>query len=255
MADPALRFTGRAEDYHKYRPRYPSQIAEALESECRLTSESTIADIGAGTGLLTELFLSRGNRVIAVEPNREMREVCKRLLNHYPLLQVVDGRAEATTVTDQSVDAITVGQAFHWFELERTRTEFLRILRPQSWVALIWNLRDSDASPFLRAYQKLLHDYAVDLPMDRRLPTTESLNGFFGSEGYRSMAFRHKEDLPCAAVVGRAVSSSCVPNRAHRQHRRFVAELRDLFLAHQEAGRVTYWQTAILYYGQLQGCR
>ena len=95
-----------------------------------LTPMWTVADIGSGTGLSTRLFLDHRNSVFAVKPNREMREAAERILESYPGFKSVDGSAEATGLTDHSVDLIVAGQAFHWFDGAKSRAEFRRILRP-----------------------------------------------------------------------------------------------------------------------------
>ncbi|HET7713915.1 MAG TPA: methyltransferase domain-containing protein, partial [Patescibacteria group bacterium] len=105
MKDHTQRFSTRADNYARYRPSYPEQVLDVLREECGLRPDAIVADIGSGTGLLTELFLRNGNTVYAVEPNREMREAGERLLGDYNNFTSVDGTAEATTLGDQSVDA------------------------------------------------------------------------------------------------------------------------------------------------------
>ena len=151
MSDSTRRFSSRVDNYVKYRPSYPPEVVELLAAECGLTPGALVADIGAGTGLLAELFLQNGYRVLGVEPNREMRQAGERLLGDYPHFTSIDGTAEVTTLADKSVDIITAGQAFHWFDREKARAEFARILRPGGWVALVWNERRVDATPFLAA--------------------------------------------------------------------------------------------------------
>jgi len=145
------RFSNRVDNYIKYRPGYPQAVIETLAAECGLTSQSVIADIGSGTGILAEMFLKNGNAVTGVEPNREMREAGERLLSAYPRFTSVDGRAEATGLADASVDFVTAGQSLHWFDLKASRREFRRILKPSGWVAIVWNDR-RDESPFMQAY-------------------------------------------------------------------------------------------------------
>ena len=111
--DPTRRFSSRVENYIKYRPGYPPAVFRLLESECGLTADSVVADVGSGTGLLSELFLGNGYRVYGIEPNREMREAGERLLSSYTNFKSVGGRAEETTLDDGSVDFVTAGQAFH----------------------------------------------------------------------------------------------------------------------------------------------
>ena len=156
------RFSTRVADYVKYRPGYPAGVLRLLEAECGFDSTSVVADVGSGTGLLSELFLKNGNRVYGVEPNREMREAGEQLLSSYENFTSVDGRAEETTLDDDSVDFVTAGQAFHWFDPPRARLEFKRILRPGGWVVLVWNDRLTGGTPFLEDYERLLVWYGTD---------------------------------------------------------------------------------------------
>jgi SAM-dependent methyltransferase len=114
--DPTQRFSSRVENYVRYRPSYPSGLMDLLARECGLTFHSRVADIGSGTGLLARLFLDIGCEVLGVEPNPGMRQAEERLLAQWPRFRSVDGRAEATTLPDCSVDFVTAAQAFHWFE-------------------------------------------------------------------------------------------------------------------------------------------
>ncbi len=129
MTDPTRRFSGRVENYARYRPGYPGEVLDLLRQRCGLTEDSEIADVGSGTGALARLFLENGNRVFGVEPNAEMRGAGERLLRRYGRFTSVAARAEDTTLTEGSVDLVTAGQAFHWFDLGPTRREFARILK------------------------------------------------------------------------------------------------------------------------------
>src|SRR5215212_8807265 len=111
MSDSTRRFSSRVDNYVKYRPSYPPEVVALLAAECGLTPDALVADVGSGTGLLAELFLKHGNRVFGVEPNREMREAGERLLADYPQYTSINGTAEATTLSEQSIDIITAGQA------------------------------------------------------------------------------------------------------------------------------------------------
>ncbi len=149
MIDPTQRFSSRVDNYIRYRPSYPAAIVDLLEKECGLTPEWVVADIGTGPGNLTRLFLDNGARVVGVEPNREMREAGERLLRGYSTYSSVAGTAEATTLANASVDLVTAGQAFHWFDQARARREFARVLRAPRWVALVWNERRVDSTPYM----------------------------------------------------------------------------------------------------------
>ena len=192
MTDPTQRFSSRVENYIKYRPDYPNAIIATLQEECQLSSTSLVADIGSGTGLLTELFLQNGNTVFAVEPNREMRDAGKRILQNYDGLHNVPGKAEDTTLADHSIDLIAAGQAFHWFDVEKTRAEFLRILKPGGYAMLIWNDRDTKATPFLIAYEQLLQQYATNYAeVNHKQFDDAALGHFFRPLGLKLLIFEN----------------------------------------------------------------
>jgi SAM-dependent methyltransferase len=252
MTDPTLRFSSRVENYIKYRPHYPQALIATLRAECQLTSASPVADIGSGTGLLTELFLQNGNQVFGVEPNREMRAAGERLLRNYPGFQSVAGRAEATTLADQSVDFVVAGQAFHWFDRQKARREFLRILKPTGWVMLVWNERETRATPFLMAYEQLLERYALDYArVNHKQVDQAAVADFYGVPGFKVKTFDHWQVFDYAGVQGRLLSSSYAPEAGHPNYEPMLAELAKIFQAHQVNGRVGFGYTTRMYYGQL----
>ena len=130
MTDPLSRFSNRSENYAKFRPGYPAGVVETLKHDCGLNETSVIADVGSGTGILSEMFLQNGNSVVAIEPNAAMRQVADRLLQRYEKFRSINAAAEATTLETESVDLVTAAQAFHWFDRARAKKEFARILKP-----------------------------------------------------------------------------------------------------------------------------
>jgi SAM-dependent methyltransferase len=253
MQDATKRFSSRVENYINYRPSYPWGVIDTLQVACGLTPAAVIADIGAGTGLLSELFLRLGNRVYGVEPNREMREAGERLLAHYPHFHSVDGTAEVTTLPDQSIDFVTAGQAFHWFDQARARLEFLRILRPGGWVVLVWNYRRL-ATPLMDAYEQLLHTYSAEYPTvghQRPDMDDEALNAFFAPQGCRVATHTNQQHFDFAGLQGRLLSSSYAPEAGHPQHEPMLAALRALFNTYQVDGLVTFDYDTKVYYGRL----
>src|SRR5512137_1658228 len=162
FADSKRRFSNRVADYVRYRPGYPSAIRDVLRTECGLRPGHVIADIGSGTGFLSELFLKNGNRVYGVEPNEAMRLAGEEYLASYDSFTSVNGSAEATTLDDASVDFVTAGQAFHWFDPQATRREFLRILKPGGWVLVVWNDRRVSETTFGRDYENVLVRFGID---------------------------------------------------------------------------------------------
>ena len=252
MLNPTQRFSSRVENYVKYRPGYPKAIIDLLRQECRLTGASVIADIGSGTGILTELLLNNGNTVFGVEPNQEMRGAAERLLSGYSHFQSVAGTAEATTLPEKSVDLITAGQAFHWFDGGKTRQEFLRILKPQGWVALIWNDRNITAHPFFEAYEQLLKTYGTDYEaVGHKHTDAEMVGSFFGIGGFKVATFPNHQVFDNEGLQGRLLSSSYAPEQGHPNHLPMLAELKVIFQKYQLNGNVTFEYDTAVYYGRL----
>jgi SAM-dependent methyltransferase len=252
VIDPTRRFSSRVESYVKYRPGYPSAVIATLRDECRLGPASLIADIGAGTGLLTELFLQNGNPVFAVEPNPEMRATAERLLRNYRDFRSVAGKAEASTLADRSVDFVVAGQAFHWFDRPKAQKEFARILKATGWVMLVWNQVELRSSLFLRAHEDLMRKYATHGPRaDHSKRDEAAAVDVFGSGGFRSRAFRHSQRLDHAGVQGRVRSLSTMPEPGHPDHEKMLAELAEIFRTHQADGTVEFRYVTTMYYGRL----
>jgi SAM-dependent methyltransferase len=252
MTDATQRFSSRVENYIKFRPGYPNGVVETLRSECGLTADSIVADVGSGTGILTEMFLRNGNAVYGVEPNREMREAAERLLRDYPRFRSVAAQAEETTLDDDSVDFVTAGQAFHWFDREKTRREFARILRPHGWIALIWNERVTTTTPFLVAYEQLLKDYSTDYEqVDHRRIDDDVIRAFFGSDDFRLKQFKNAQVFDYEGVKGRLLSSSYAPEEGRPNYQPMIAELERIFQTYKDEGRVVFEYVTQMYYGQL----
>jgi len=227
-------------------------VLETLQISCDLIPTSVIADIGSGTGILSELFLQNGNPVYAIEPNREMREAGKQLLQGHPNFHSIDGRAEATTLSDQSVDFVTAGQAYHWFDQSQARTEFQRILKPDGWVVLVWNDRNIGGTPFLEAYEQLLIDYATDYQeVTNKQVVDDTLTKFYGLTGYHIRTFPNAQSFDFPSLRGRLLSSSYSPLPGHPNHEPLLAALEKIFETHQVNGRVTFAYTTQVFYGQL----
>ena len=252
MIDPTLRFSSRAENYVKYRPHYPREVITTLLEECGLAPSALVADIGSGTGALTELFLQNGNRVFAVEPNRRMREAAEGLLRKFPGFRSVEGRAEATNLEDHSVDFAVVGQAFHWFEIPETRREFLRILRPPAWSMLVWNEREFQRTPFLAAYDRLLQRHAPDYAREKHKRVYDTaLMDFFGRRGFAERTFSCLQEMDFEGAKGRLLSSSYTPEPGHPDHEPMMAELLKIFETYEVNSRVTFEYITRMYFGQL----
>jgi SAM-dependent methyltransferase len=206
------RFTGRVADYERYRTRYPAQVIDILSERCGLTREAQVADIGAGTGMLSELFLEYGNSVVAIEPNDEMRAGSERLAQAWPGFLVKKGTAEATGLEDVSVDYVAAGRAFHWFDPEPAKREFKRIVRPGGWVVLVTNSRVRDESPQSLDYEALLREHGIDYKENReRYEIAPKIDSFFaGGELFRE-EISGEQRLTLEDLIGLTQSLSVSP--------------------------------------------
>jgi SAM-dependent methyltransferase len=251
VTDSTLRFSSRVQDYVRYRPGYPLEIIDLLRRECGLTPESVIADVASGTGLWTRLLLENGNRVYAVEPNNEMREAGEQLLASYRRLVSVAGRAEATTLRNQSVDFVTAAQAAHWFDRDGARQEFARILKPGGWCVLIWNQRRTGSTPFLLDYEQLSLSYGTDYKEIRHENTTAVIDKFFAPMPFKARTFEYRQEFDFAGLKGRLLSSSYIPGPDHPRYAPMLEELRHIFERNQVNGRVYIDYDTRVFYGHI----
>jgi ubiquinone/menaquinone biosynthesis C-methylase UbiE len=132
----ATSFGAVAAAYDAGRPTFP---AEALTWILGPGRGLQVLDLGAGTGKLAEVAAGLGHDVVAVDPSREMLEVCRRR----PGIDTMVGAAESIPLAHASVDAVIVGQAFHWFDHARALPEIARVLRPNGVLGLLWNNADT----------------------------------------------------------------------------------------------------------------
>ena len=252
MSSNVERFSTRVENYVKHRPGYPPEVLGLLRAECGLAPASVVADVGSGTGILSELFLRNGNRVYGVEPNREMREAGARLLARYPEFVSVEGRAEATTLADGAVDFVTAGQAMHWFERGAARREFARVLRPGGWVVVLWNERLTAGTPFLEAYERLLLEHGTDYrEVSDKYAEDSLIEPFFGAGRFRPASFPNLQVFDLGGLRGRLLSASYVPEPGHPGFDNMMRALDALFDEHARDGRVLVEYETKVYYGRL----
>jgi SAM-dependent methyltransferase len=246
MSDNTQRFSNRVDDYVRYRPHYPPAIIPYLQDTYRLTTGKHIADIGAGTGISSQLFLEAGYMVTAVEPNKEMRDKCIELLGVYNNFKAIDGTAEQTNLPDASVEAIVCGQAFHWFDRERCKPEFQRILRGDSLVILMWNER-STLTQFEREYEALIQKHGNNYKeVNHRNVDPHSIADFFSPAPMQWRAFPNYQVFDFEGLLGRLLSSSYMPAKGAAGYDAMYDDLLRLFDKHQQNGTITiHYETRV----------
>ncbi|OQP48037.1 methyltransferase type 11 [Niastella yeongjuensis] len=247
--DNTQRFSNRVENYVKYRPHYPPAIVNYIQQQFGFKT-GTIADVGAGTGILTSLFLDAGYAVYAVEPNAPMLAKATTLLQDYPGFTAVPGTAENTTLPENSVDAIMAGQAFHWFNPENSKAEFTRILKPQGLVMLVWNERNTQA-PFEQEYDALINKYGKDyVQVKHRNIEPADIESFFAPAPMELKVFDNQQVFDFDGLKGRLLSSSYMPLQGEAGYEEMLTALNKLFDKYQQAGTITITYDTRLYAGK-----
>ncbi|PVX83154.1 class I SAM-dependent methyltransferase [Paraburkholderia unamae] len=249
--DSTRRFTDRVADYVKFRPTYPREVATFVHVECGIAPGAPVADIGAGTGLSTKLFLDAGHPVTAVEPNAAMRVAADDLLGGYKGYRSVAGTAEATTLDPASVDLVSAAQAFHWFHKTDTQREFARILKPRGKIVLFWNSRLLEGSAFLEGYEALLQRFCPDYArVAESYPDAAAMADWFGEGFEHQTVFPNAQLLDFESLRGRLMSSSYAPQSGDERHEPMLAALRALFEATEKDGRVNFAYETRVYAGR-----
>ena len=231
------RFTGRALFYSTSRPGYPSRILEILRTQIGFDQTYMVADIGSGTGLLSELFLSNGNPVIGVEPNDDMRIFAEKSLRRFPKFLSLRGTAEHTSLETTTIDLVTVGQALHWFDCEAMSKEFARILKPNGHICIVYNDRNNKDS-FMKEYDQIVSKYARDRA---NVPTIDNvyLSRFFKSRRYSKFSMSNEQLLDFEGLLGRMTSASYMPSPSDKKQFATMKEaIARLFRTYERMGKV-----------------
>lgn len=242
-------FSHKVADYAASRPNYPDALFHLLQQRCAPSPAITVADVGAGTGLLTHGLLQCGYRVIAVEPNAGMRRAADEWLGGMDGYRSVDGGAETIPLAAASIDLITVAQAFHWFDVEASRREFLRVLGPGSLVALIWNDRVLE-DPLHVALDEIFGQFGGDqrsalADYEDRLKVPQ----FFGAPKPEEFSWPHQHTLDEPGLLSLVLSRSYMPARESPEGSRAAESVHRVFQRFATGGRVTVPYRTRLYLG------
>ena len=249
---PTERFSARADHYRRYRPSYPSAALDLLAARCGLRAGTVVADVGSGTGILSEQLLERGAQVIGIEPNDAMRKAAEESLAAEPRFRSVAATAEETTLPQASVDLWVAGQAFHWFDAPLTRLEALRVVRSGGFAALLWNERPPEPGAFLTEYEALLHRHAAEYStITARRADEATMQEFLGST-MQVARFPNHQTLDYVGLEGRLLSSSYAPRPGHPEHEPMLKELRALFERYQCNGEIVFPYETRVYFAQIK---
>lgn len=246
------RFSNRVDNYIKFRPGYPVEVISFLRKQGILQKKTVIADIGSGTGISAEMFLKEGNIVYGVEPNRGMREAAQKLLSEYKNFCSINGSAENTNLPTEDIDLIIAGQAFHWFDKEKCKIEFQRIINSEGFVVLIWNDRRTDTTPFLQAYEDFIKMFATDYLQVNHKNIDENIFNNFFQGNYKIESFLNFQYFDFEGLKGRILSSSYMPSEEDKDFDFMMSVLKKIFNRYAENGKVTIEYDTKIYYGKIK---
>lgn len=250
--DSTKRFSNRVNNYVKYRPGYPDEVIKFLQQECNLSGSSVIADIGSGTGIFTNLLLNQGYKVYAVEPNEDMQHAAKHQFSENKNFIPTNGSAEVTTLPNKSTDLIVCAQAFHWFNKEKTRVEFKRILKDGGQAALIWNNRQADADDFSIAYENILKTHTNEYSqVNHRNISDNDLKAPFRNGEYKAVYYPNIQIFDEDGLMGRAFSSSYVPPEGTGEGENFRQLLKGIFEKYNKNETVSFHYITEVYLGKV----
>lgn len=245
-------FSGRAGNYVKFRSDYPASLKKYLVEELGINSNDIIADIGFGTGLLSRWFLELGAQVYGVEPNSDMRKEGERNLAEFAKFKSVVGSAEHTSLPDHSLDWIVAGNAFHWFDPEKTKKEFQRILKPRGRVFLVRTDWKEHPSQRMQEYDRIIMKYCVgrggvvtDPDLERK-----TMDAFF-TKYSRANLGESLTQYTREQLKGRFLSTSYSPQVGHPQHDNVIKELDELFDKYEEGEYFSFGILATVVCGSL----
>lgn len=244
-------YAGKAEKYARYRWDYQPAAIQAIAARAGLCAGSVVADVGAGTGILTRHLAVLAGRVYAIEPNEEMRAEARKHLSGCPSCAVLEGSAEATGLPGRSVDLVCAAQAIHWFEPEAAQREFRRILKPGGWLAILWNTLDAGpVSADIQAINTPAYGAQTAHPAPWvNLPP----EAYFQGGSYERMAWPFTTRQDWEQFIGALCSASFAPDETHPLYPRYEQAAREIFDRHSHSGILSGRGETHLLIGRITG--
>lgn len=236
---PKERFSDKAGAYARYRPSYPAALLDELERAVGGAAGKTAADIGSGTGIFSAQLLDRGFRVLAVEPNPEMRGAAESALGGRVGFSSLPGEGARTGIPTAAMDAVVCAQAFHWFADRESALEMLRIAKPGAPILLTWNYRPEDLRGFQGRYEELLATFCPDFTATshKRLEE-EQVAALFPERKIRTFRCGNGRSLAFDSLRGSLESCSyCVP-ADHPNYAPLMTGLEEVFDAFSVDGLI-----------------
>lgn len=251
LNDGIARFSVKADNYNKYRPRYPSEIIDYIKALLSPTEDIVLADIGSGTAIFTKQILPFCKKVYGIEPNEKMRKIAENSLIDNSKFISINGKAESTTLKSNSIDFITVSQAFHWFEKQKCKLEFKRILKPNRFVILLWNKYENFDQPFLSEFDRILIEYGEGYKNKPTKINIDEINSFFHNGEYTSYKCNNPYLMDFQHLLGTLLSCSYIKELDEHVKKNLESSVRLLYSKYQDKGKILFLYESVLYYGKI----
>ena len=246
------KINGKGNSYSKYRPSYPKEYIDYLVKENNLNKYSKVFDVGAGTGILSEILAKRGLNVTAVEPNLDMAVFIQDLTKEYLNLNFINTLAEDISYNKKDVDLITVAQAFHWFDINKFNKQCKNILKDSGKVALLWNVRDENDKIIKESFDickrlcEKFQGFSGGIG-----DNIDNIKNFFKDEKYNYAEFENNLEYDIEMFIGRNISASYAPNEGDKNYKIFIDELTDLFNRYKKNEKVIIKNKVKSYIGSI----
>lgn len=239
-------FADRQQLYDDFRPSYPADAVALIRQT--IGPDAVLADVGSGTGKLAVLCAPHVRRLYAVEPSVHMRRMLTMRTSQYPQVTALAATAESIPLPDRSVDAITVAEAYHWFDNAEARAEFHRILKPGGHIFLLWNHFERNAYD---EEMRGIHQQFRTYPRPKQRTGAERADDLFGEGQWRRLTFDNTLHQTFRQFLGGMSSASHAPEAGTVAGQAFQQAVRRLFDAHAENGLLTTHATTVCYIGTL----
>ena len=232
------QFNGKAQFYNS-RPTYSQECIDYLINKFSLESNSVIADIGAGTGILTKPFLDLGCSAYAAEPSEDMFAELRKNLSQYQNVTFLKTSAEKTDIPALSCDAVVVGTAFHWFDKDKFCAECKRILKNNKYVAILRIANNTEAD---KRIEEIKHYSEQDL---------NEAKGFFGEGFLEYVCFEYTQPFDEERYINNLLSSASAPLPSDANFDEYVNKCKSVFNKHFESGYAELPYIVNCYVGRL----
>lgn len=234
-------FKNKTHIYEKYRPNYPNYINEFLNEKHFFKKNSIVAEFGCGTGKLTKILLENDNTIYGIESDIEMFNFVKNRFDKFANFEAYNSSAEKSNLPDNSIDVIIAGQAFHLFDIEKTKKEFYRVLKPNGAIVLLWYFLDMDyaISDEIRSFFYKYRDI-LNQPTRNKIDQKSLSDSFYPFKVDFNTLGRFKQRFTQKDFIQSMLSSSYAPSERDSLYNEYIEEAKKIFLKYSKDDTIEY---------------